>query len=88
VRSAVSGPHRRGEWSPPPPFPAINGWAIFISSLSGRRVRDARRPFGFDIGRVPSKGRYGRTREITIDASENVVENLFVAVQMNFDLDG
>jgi len=33
-----------------------------------------------------SKGRYGRTREITIDASDGVVDNPYAAVQMNFDL--
>jgi len=35
---------------------------------------------------VLSKGRYGRTRENTIDASEGVVDKLYAAVQMNFDL--
>ena len=29
---------------------------------------------------------YARTREITIDASEDVVDKLYAAVQMNFDL--
>lgn len=32
------------------------------------------------------KGRYARTREITIDASEDVVDKLYAVVQMNFDL--
>jgi hypothetical protein len=29
---------------------------------------------------------YWRTREITIDASEDVVDELYTTVQMNFDL--
>ncbi|MEK7711080.1 MAG: hypothetical protein AAB341_04210 [Planctomycetota bacterium] len=33
-----------------------------------------------------SKGRYGRTREITIDASEDVIDKLYAAVLMNLDL--
>jgi len=33
-----------------------------------------------------SKRRYGRTREITIDASEDVVDKFYAAVQMHFDL--
>ena len=36
--------------------------------------------------RVLSKGRYGRTREITIDASDDVVDKLYAAVRMNFEL--
>jgi Cdc6-like AAA superfamily ATPase len=36
--------------------------------------------------RVLSRGRYGPTREITIDASDDVVDKLYAAVQMNWDL--
>jgi cell division control protein 6 len=36
--------------------------------------------------RVLSKGRYGRTREITLDASDDVVDKLYAAVRMNFEL--
>ncbi len=38
------------------------------------------------FSRVLSKGGYGRTREITIDASDDVVDKLYAAAQMNFDL--
>ena len=38
------------------------------------------------IDRVLSKERYARTREITINASEDVVEKLYAAVQISFAL--
>jgi cell division control protein 6 len=38
--------------------------------------------------RVLSRGRYGRTREITLDLTEEVIEKLYAAVRMNFDLRG
>lgn len=36
--------------------------------------------------RVLSKGRYGRTREITLDVSDEVTDKLYASVQMNFEM--
>jgi cell division control protein 6 len=36
--------------------------------------------------RVLSRGRYGRTREITIDLSGELVEKIYAAIRTNFDL--
>lgn len=38
--------------------------------------------------RVRSRGRYGRTREITLDLSPELVEKIYEAVRMNFNLRG
>jgi hypothetical protein len=35
-----------------------------------------------------SRGRYGRTREISLDLSEELVEQIYGAVQMNFQMKG
>jgi len=48
--------------------------------------RPRREPRHLIRSRVVSKRRYGRTREITIDASEDVVDKFYAAVQMHFDL--
>ena len=36
--------------------------------------------------RVLSKGRYGRTREITLDVSDEVTDKLYASVRMNFEM--
>jgi len=46
--------------------------------------RPTRKPRPLIRTRVVSKGRYGRTREITIDASEDVVDKFYAAV-LDFD---
>jgi cell division control protein 6 len=38
--------------------------------------------------RVLSRGRYGRTREITLDLTEEVIEKLYATARMSFDLRG
>jgi cell division control protein 6 len=38
--------------------------------------------------RVLSRGRYGRTREISLDLSEELVEQIYGTVQMNFQMKG
>lgn len=38
--------------------------------------------------RILSRGRYGRTREITLDVSDEVVEKLSANINVNFDLRG
>jgi cell division control protein 6 len=38
--------------------------------------------------RVLSRGRYGRTREITLDLSEELVEKIYQAIRMNFEIRG
>ncbi|HOW72825.1 MAG TPA: hypothetical protein PKY77_19675 [Phycisphaerae bacterium] len=36
--------------------------------------------------RVLSRGRYGRTREIILDLSEELIEKIHAAVRMNFEM--
>lgn len=38
--------------------------------------------------RILSRGRYGRTREITLDVSDDVTDKLYATVRMNFDPHG
>ncbi len=38
--------------------------------------------------RVLSRGRYGRTREITIDLPQELVEKIYEAIRKNFDNPG
>ncbi len=44
--------------------------------------------YGLARTRVVSHGRYGRTREITLDLSEELVEKIYQAVRMNFEIRG
>jgi cell division control protein 6 len=38
--------------------------------------------------RVLSRGRYGRTREITLDVSDDVADKLYAVIKLNFELRG
>jgi cell division control protein 6 len=60
-----------------------------LRTLTGRAFADLLAELDMHAlirSRVLSKGRYGRTREIMIDASDDVVDKLYAAVRMNFDL--
>jgi cell division control protein 6 len=60
-----------------------------LRSISGRAfgdILDELDMYSLCHSRVHSRGRYGRTREITLDLSDELIEKMYGTIRMNFEI--